>query len=257
MAHVGAPTLLRLPARALHAFSNHETLTWARSCFASMSTYACPGGTHTCSATINTSRLEQQIRAYRKVVKRPAPRGRPLQRPGSVVQTVQVLESCCCCLMSCHNVATARDPATHCTTSHSAQVSETWLKAFHLPDIVLNRQIELGDLLLGFEQQRQMSLQTPSGELLLALAEEPGGLFSGVLLRQVFESTRAFTINVYALDNPSQPHGVCPSRDTTCNQHALLITSAQELVHCSIVSDQARIPMVQPNGMALSRNSGE
>lgn len=73
--------------------------------------------------------------------------------------------------------------------------------------MILNRQIELGDLLLGFEQQRQMSLQTPSGELLLAIAEEPGGLFSGVLLRQLFESSRAFTINVFALDNPSQPTG--------------------------------------------------
>lgn len=73
---------------------------------------------------------------------------------------------------------------------------------------MLNRQIEFGDLLLGFEQERQMSLQSPSGKVLLGVVEEPGSLILGTLLRQVFESTRAFTFNIFALDNPAEPHGV-------------------------------------------------
>jgi hypothetical protein len=89
--------------------------------------------------------------------------------------------------------------------------ADDWRQAFQLPDVVLNRQIELGDLLLGFEQERQMSLQAPSGKILLAVVEEPGSFFLGTLLRQIFESTRAFTFNIFALDTPGEPHGVLQS----------------------------------------------
>ena len=83
---------------------------------------------------------------------------------------------------------------------------DRWKQAFQLPDIILKRDIELGDLLVGFEQARQMSLNTPDDQMLLAVVEEPGGLFSGALVRQLFEASRAFTFDVFALDSP-QPTG--------------------------------------------------
>eukprot|EP00892_Ulva_mutabilis_P004745 jgi/Ulvmu1/2642/UM014_0094.1 len=174
MSRSAACMLLRLSARTIHGLSEIEAGSAGKSWLSCMSTHQIPGSRSACPASMHTRFPEQQCRAYGKVIKRPAPRGRPLNRGEPVIQAVQV--------------------------------SESWQTAFQLPDVVLNRRIELGDLMLGFEQERQMSLQTPSGEILLAIAEEPGGLFSGVLLRQLFESTRAFTINVFALDNPSQPH---------------------------------------------------
>jgi Scramblase len=84
--------------------------------------------------------------------------------------------------------------------------SNAWKQAFQLPEIILKRDIELGDLLLGFEQSRQMSLNTIDDRMLLAVVEEPGGIFSGAIVRQIFESSRAFTFDVFALDRP-EPQG--------------------------------------------------
>lgn len=125
---------------------------------------------------------------------------------------------------------------------------DSWQQAFRLPDVILNRQIELGDLLLGFEQQRQMSLQTPSGELLLAIAEEPGGLFSGVILRQLFESTRAFTINVFALDNPSQPQGTVPEpTNPACIDRASKLTAVRtDLYNAVLFQIKRSFPWFDP-----------
>ena len=47
--------------------------------------------------------------------------------------------------------------------------ADAWRQAFHLPEIILKRDIELGDLVLGFEQSRQMSLNTPDDRMLLAV----------------------------------------------------------------------------------------
>ena len=63
--------------------------------------------------------------------------------------------------------------------------------------LLLTRNLELGDLMFGYEQARQLLLKDAHGRSLLALAEQPGNFVAGVLLRQVFDSSRAFTIDVF------------------------------------------------------------
>lgn len=227
MARARVPSLLRLSADVSEGFRSFGMGAAGRSWCGCMSMLTQARQSPCPSALKNTTSLETHLRWYsRRVVRRASPRGRPLQNAQStqpIMQTVQVWP-----WRRSHeaHAMSAVVPEYGLLMSRSKfrlQVSESWQNAFTLPDVILNRQIELGDLLLGFEQQRQMSLQTPSGELLLAIAEEPGGLFSGVLLRQVFESTRAFTINVFALDDPSQPTGkfiIC------CSPSAVLTLAA-------------------------------
>lgn len=56
-------------------------------------------------------------------------------------------------------------------SAHSLEFlqADSWRQAFQLPEIILKRDIELGDLVLGFEQSRQMSLNTPDDRMLLAV----------------------------------------------------------------------------------------
>ena len=78
------------------------------------------------------------------------------------------------------------------------------------PELLLTRNIELGDLLFGYEQARQLLLKDAAGRPLLALAEQPGMLGS-LLLRQLFDSSRAFTIDVF--DVPDlESHGAAPEQ---------------------------------------------
>lgn len=54
-----------------------------------------------------------------------------------------------------------------------------------------------------------MSLNTTDDRMLLAVVEEPGGLFSAAIVRQIFESTRAFTFDIFAFDR-REPQGETP-----------------------------------------------
>jgi hypothetical protein len=65
-----------------------------------------------------------------------------------------------------------------------------------LPSVVLGRNVEMLDLMLGYEQARQMVLQGPDGTPLLAIAERPGSFFTAAVTRQVLDSSRALDIDV-------------------------------------------------------------
>jgi hypothetical protein len=65
-----------------------------------------------------------------------------------------------------------------------------------LPSVVLGRNLEMLDLMLGYEQARQMVLRGPDGLPLLAIAERPGSFFTAMITRQILDSSRALDIDV-------------------------------------------------------------
>ena len=91
------------------------------------------------------------------------------------------------------------------------QAHEMLVQAEREQALVLTRNIELGDLMLGYEQARQLLLKDAQGRSLLALAEQPGSFLSGVLLRQIFDSSRAFVIDVFDVPHLLE-HGAAPER---------------------------------------------
>jgi Scramblase len=80
---------------------------------------------------------------------------------------------------------------------------------FQQPSLFLTRHIELGDLVLGYEQARQLALVTPAGQPLLVLAEAEANWLSGFFLRQIFDASRAFTFDVFssAQQSDAPPQG--------------------------------------------------
>jgi hypothetical protein len=64
------------------------------------------------------------------------------------------------------------------------------------------------DLMLGYEQARQMVLQGPDGTPLLAIAERSGSFFTAVVTRQVLDSSRALDIDVLDIGGMPLQSGV-------------------------------------------------
>lgn len=85
------------------------------------------------------------------------------------------------------------------------------MEAATLPSLILTRNLEMLDLMLGYEQARQMLLRAPDGRPLLAVAERPGSLFTAAVARQVMDSSRAFTIDVFDVAS-LQAHSAEPGR---------------------------------------------
>lgn len=73
--------------------------------------------------------------------------------------------------------------------------------------LYLKRNLELGDMLLGYEQARQMLVMDGSGRPLLALAEQQGSVLGGTLARQLFDRLRAFTIDIVDAQHHTQSGG--------------------------------------------------
>jgi Scramblase len=137
-------------------------------------------------------------------------------------------------MITCHNSVL---PSTRCNTSIADALTQLaprslhstpWMRPVLLqvppshdvqaladaesqPALVLTRNIEMGDLMLGYEQARQLLLKDQTGRPLLALAEQPGSLIAGTLLRQIFDSSRAFTIDVFDVPYLEQ-YGAAPDQ---------------------------------------------
>ncbi|PWW72104.1 Scramblase, partial [Tuber magnatum] len=62
--------------------------------------------------------------------------------------------------------------------------------------LVVQRQLELGNLLLGFEQANKYVLMDPSGAHVGFLAEEESGI-GGIVARQWFRAHRPFTAHIF------------------------------------------------------------
>jgi hypothetical protein len=92
------------------------------------------------------------------------------------------------------------------TVQHQAE--RVLIDVHNQPDLYLTRNLELGDMLFGYEQARQLLVKGSDGRPLLALAEQPGTL-SGILARQLFDSSRAFKIDVFDVPDLMQ-HGASP-----------------------------------------------
>jgi hypothetical protein len=63
-------------------------------------------------------------------------------------------------VLSMVSIAAAAEETGHCSVTEWTTLSlvhlqsDAWKQAFQLPEIILKRDIELGDLVLGFEQSR-------------------------------------------------------------------------------------------------------
>jgi Scramblase len=176
----------------------------------------------------------------RRAGRAPKPRPCPATPGVAVQQSIEVC-GCSCCLMALRGTAVrqqqrrmlasfspARIPFV-VASSASYNMCDTVRRAcicLQVPQyhdeqvlaateqaqaLVVTRNIEMMDLMLGYEQARQLLLKDQHGTPLLALAEQPGSLLGGLLLRQIFDSSRAFTIDVF--DVPYlQQYGAAPEQ---------------------------------------------
>lgn len=89
MARAHVASLLWRSADAFKSLHCFDMASAERSCFGCM-TMLTQARRSPCLQTVNTNSLGMHLRSYRKAIRRPAPRGRPVQGHQPTVQTVQV-----------------------------------------------------------------------------------------------------------------------------------------------------------------------
>ena len=73
------------------------------------------------------------------------------------------------------------------------------LQVVNKPALVVTRDVEWGQVLLGYEQANKYSIRDQDGQVVALLAEEHGG-FGRTILRQVLRTRRGFTATVLSSD---------------------------------------------------------
>ncbi len=81
----------------------------------------------------------------------------------------------------------------------TGQQSSGGLQVVNKPALVVTRDVEWGQVLLGYEQANKYSIRDQDGEVVALLAEEHGGV-GRTILRQVLRTRRGFTATVFSRD---------------------------------------------------------
>ena len=79
------------------------------------------------------------------------------------------------------------------------QQTSSGLQVVNKPALVVTRDVEWGQVLLGYEQANKYSIRDQDGQVVALLAEEHGGV-GRTILRQVLRTRRGFTATVFTSD---------------------------------------------------------
>ena len=77
--------------------------------------------------------------------------------------------------------------------------------------IVVKQEVELANVIIGFDAANRYSLSDPSGEFIGSAAEQGGGV-GGFLIRQFLNNNRPLTLHIYNLQGQEIAQGKKPFR---------------------------------------------
>jgi len=98
-----------------------------------------------------------------------------------------------------HQSSRALKPATSTSTAPARQAADQLVAAMSGSALVVTRDVEWGQVLLGFEQAQHYAVRDQNGEVVALLAEEHGGV--GTMVgRQLLRSRRGFKATVLSPD---------------------------------------------------------